>query len=55
MDLSVGGQEGNGVWHLGFDDCISDLLFGSRNYSYDAPSSSAQRHSKPSSNSWFSP
>jgi len=49
-DLSTGGHEGNGVWHLGFVDCISDLLCDSRNY--DPPSSAAQRHSKPSSDSW---
>ena len=31
-DLSVGGHQGNGMWHLGFEDCVSDLLFDSRNY-----------------------
>jgi len=31
-NLSAGGHEGNGMWHLGFDDYVSDLLFDSRNY-----------------------
>jgi len=40
------------MWHLGFQDCVSDLVLEPT--SYDAPSSSAQRQSKPNSNSWFS-
>ena len=28
----MGGQDGNGVWNLGFDDFVSDLLFDSRKY-----------------------
>jgi len=31
-DLGAGGHEGNGLWHLGSDDYVSDLLFYSRNY-----------------------
>ena len=31
-DLSAGGHEGNGMWHLGFVGCVFDVLFGSRNY-----------------------
>jgi len=32
VDSSMCGQEGNGVLHLGFFDCVSDLVFDSRNY-----------------------
>ena len=57
VDSSMCGQEGNGVLHLRFVDCVSDLLFDSRNYfvwHFIVACSSAQRHSKPNFNSWFS-
>jgi len=34
-NLSAGGHEQNGMWHLAFDDCVPDLMLETT--SYDAP------------------
>ena len=51
-DLSAGGHDRNGMWHLEFIDCVSDLIIETT--SYNAPSLSTQRYSKPNSKPRFS-